>query len=79
MRKVLHECCAGTMKGIIIYGYRLMENIYRIEVPLPKNPMKLLNSYLIRQYGQCRHRYGIQPSGMQRSADVRTPGTGCGF
>lgn len=26
----------------------LMENIYRIEVPLPKNPMKLLNSYLIR-------------------------------
>lgn len=26
----------------------LMEHIYRIEVPLPKNPMKLLNSYLIR-------------------------------
>lgn len=23
MRKVLHECCAGTMKGIIIYGYRI--------------------------------------------------------
>lgn len=26
----------------------LMKDIYRIEVPLPKNPMKLLNSYLIR-------------------------------
>ena len=26
----------------------MMKNIYRIEVPLPKNPMKLLNSYLIR-------------------------------
>lgn len=26
----------------------LMEDIYRIEVPLPKNPMKLLNSYFIR-------------------------------
>lgn len=25
----------------------LMKDIYRIEVPLPKNPMKLLNSYLI--------------------------------
>lgn len=25
----------------------LKKNIYRIEVPLPKNPMKLLNSYLI--------------------------------
>ena len=26
----------------------MMKNIYRIEAPLPKNPMKLLNSYLIR-------------------------------
>ena len=26
----------------------LMKDMYRIEVPLPKNPMKLLNSYLIR-------------------------------
>lgn len=26
----------------------LMEDIFRIEVPLPKNPMKLLNSYFIR-------------------------------
>lgn len=26
----------------------LAKNIYRIEVPLPKNPMKLLNSYLIK-------------------------------
>ena len=30
----------------------LMKDIYRIEVPLPKNPMKLLNSYLIRSYGR---------------------------
>ena len=26
---------------------KLQDNIYRIEVPLPKNPMQLLNSYLI--------------------------------
>ena len=30
----------------------LMKDIYRIEVPLPKNPMKLLNSYLIRSDGR---------------------------
>lgn len=26
----------------------MMKDIYRIEIPLPKNPLKLLNSYLIR-------------------------------
>ncbi len=27
---------------------QLRENIYRIEIPLPKNPLKALNSYFIR-------------------------------
>ena len=26
----------------------ILPNIYRIEIPLPKNPLKALNSYLIK-------------------------------
>lgn len=33
----------------------LAENIYRIEVPLPHNPMKLLNSYFIKDAGSGRN------------------------
>jgi len=31
----------------------IMKNVYRIEVPLPENPLKALNSYLIRGSERC--------------------------
>ena len=34
---------------------KLAENIYRIEIPLPNNPMKLLNSYFIKGNGTGRN------------------------
>ena len=30
----------------------ILPNIYRIEIPLPKNPLKALNSYLIKDPGE---------------------------
>ncbi len=40
----------------------MLPNLYRIEIPLPKNPLKALNSYLIKGDG----RFLIIDTGMNR-------------
>ena len=41
---------------------QMLPNLYRIEIPLPKNPLKALNSYLIKGDG----RFLIIDTGMNR-------------
>ena len=40
----------------------ILPNMYRIEIPLPKNPLKALNSYLMKG----RERFLIIDTGMNR-------------
>lgn len=46
----------------------ILPNIYRIEVPLPRNPLKAVNSYLIKAHGQSL----IIDTGMNRMECLNT-------
>ena len=50
----------------------ILPNLYRIEVPLPQNPLKALNSYVIKAKGQSL----IIDTGMKRKEcmDVMSSG-----
>jgi len=45
----------------------ILPNLYRIEIPLPKNPLKALNSYVIRDNG----RFLVIDTGMNRAECMR--------
>ena len=45
----------------------ILPNLYRIEIPLPKNPLKALNSYLIKAQG----RFLLIDTGMNREECMR--------